>query len=58
MQDLSVNKGNATAKDVLELIEYIKQEVYKKFNVEIEPEIDIISCGRNKYKMKGFFGMV
>lgn len=37
-----VNNGNATSKDILDLIEYIKQEVYKKFNVEIEPEIQIV----------------
>lgn len=37
-----VNNGNATSKDILDLIEYIKEEVYKKFNVNIEPEIQII----------------
>ena len=37
-----INKGNATSKDVEELIKYIKQEVYKKFGKEIETEVEII----------------
>lgn len=37
-----INKGNATAKDVLELIEHIKKEVYQKFQKQIELEIEII----------------
>lgn len=37
-----VNKGNATAKDIIELIEYIKIKVYEKFGKRIEPEIKII----------------
>ena len=37
-----VNKGNATAKDVLELIEYIKKRVYEEFNKKIELEIEIV----------------
>lgn len=37
-----VNKGNATAKDVIYLIEYIKQVVYEKYKVKIETEIKII----------------
>ena len=37
-----INKGNATAKDVLELINIIKQKVYDKFNVKIETEIEIL----------------
>ena len=37
-----VNKGNATAKEILELIEHIKCEVYKKFNKKIELEIQIL----------------
>lgn len=36
-----VNKGNATAKDVLDLIEYVKKEVYNKFNKEIEMELEV-----------------
>lgn len=37
-----VNKGEATAKEVLELIQYIKQEVKKKTGYELEEEIQII----------------
>jgi len=37
-----VNKGNATAKDVLELIDIVKKKVYEKFNVNIELEIEIL----------------
>ena len=37
-----VNTGDATAKDVLELIKYIKQKVKEKFNVDIEEEIKIM----------------
>lgn len=37
-----INTGNATAKDVLELIEYTKKKVYEQCNKEIEVEIEII----------------
>ncbi len=37
-----VNKGNATAKDVLELAEIIKKKVYEKFNVKINLEFEIL----------------
>ena len=37
-----INKGNATAEDVLKLIEYTKEQVYKKFNKVIETEIEVI----------------
>lgn len=37
-----VNKGNATAKDVLELINIVKKKVYERFNVEIELEIEVL----------------
>lgn len=37
-----VNAGGATSRDILDLIEYIKKEVNKKFNVSIEPEIQIV----------------
>ena len=37
-----INEGNATAKDVLDLVEYVKKKVYEKFGVEIEEEIKII----------------
>ena len=37
-----INKGNATAKDVIKLIEYTKEQVYNKFKKKIETEIEII----------------
>ena len=37
-----INYNNATAKDVLELIKYIKEEVYKKFGIKIEEERKVI----------------
>lgn len=37
-----INKGNATAKEVLELVEYIKEKVSEKFNKKIELEIEVI----------------
>lgn len=37
-----INKGNATAEDVLKLVEYVKKEVYNKFDKKIELEIEII----------------
>ncbi len=37
-----VNSGNATSKDVLDLMDYVKQKVKEKFNVQLEEEIQII----------------
>ena len=37
-----VNKGNATAKDVLDLVKYIKEKVEEKFHKKIELEIKIV----------------
>ena len=37
-----INKGNATAKEVLELIEQVKDTIYKKFKKKIELEIEIV----------------
>lgn len=37
-----VNNGNATAADILKLIEVVKQEVYKKFSIMLEPEVKIV----------------
>ena len=37
-----VNAGNATAKDVLDLAKYVKEEVHKKFNKKIELEIEVL----------------
>ena len=37
-----INKGNAKAKEVIDLIEYIKEKVADKFGKEIELEVQII----------------
>lgn len=37
-----INKGKATAKDVLELVEYTKKEIKKKFDIDIELEILVL----------------
>ncbi len=37
-----VNKGGATAKDVLNLIEHIQKTVREKFGVDLEPEVRLI----------------
>lgn len=37
-----INKGNASAKDVLDLVKYIKDTIEKKFNKKIELEIEVV----------------
>jgi len=37
-----INKDNATAEDVIKLMEYTKEQIYNKFGKIIEPEIEII----------------
>ena len=37
-----INKGNATSKDIFELIKYTKQKVFEKFKVRIEEEVELI----------------
>ena len=37
-----VNRGNATAEDILNLMKYIQEKVKEKFNIYIEPEIRIL----------------
>ncbi len=37
-----VNKGNATAKDIWELIQYCQKVVYEKFGVALETEVKLI----------------
>ena len=37
-----INKGNATAKDILDLVDYVEKKVYEKFNKKIELEIEVI----------------
>jgi len=37
-----VNKGNATAKDVLDLADHVKKAVFEKFGKEIELEVEVL----------------
>ena len=37
-----INKGNATAKDILDLIKHIQDEVKKQFGVELHTEVRIV----------------
>lgn len=37
-----VNKGNATSKDVKELMQYVSDEVFRQFGIRIEPEIKML----------------
>ena len=37
-----VNKGNATATDVLDVIKHVQEVVLEKYNVKLEPEVRII----------------
>ena len=37
-----VNTGNATAEDVLNLVNYVKEKVFEKFGKEIELEIEVL----------------
>jgi UDP-N-acetylmuramate dehydrogenase len=37
-----VNAGNATAKDVLDLIQYIKEKIDELYSIKIETEVEII----------------
>ena len=37
-----INIGDATCKDVLDLIEYVKKKVYEKFNVKLQEEVVIL----------------
>lgn len=37
-----INTGNATAEDVLKLVDYITETVYKKFGKKIELELEVV----------------
>ena len=37
-----INKGNASAKDVIDLVKHIKKTVEEKFNKKIELEIEVV----------------
>lgn len=40
-----VNAGNATAKDVLDLIQYIKETILTSYGIKMETEVEIIGRG-------------
>ncbi len=40
-----INKGGATAQDVLDLIKYVQDRVYEEKNVKLEPEVRLITVG-------------
>lgn len=40
-----INKGGATAQDVLDLIKYVQDRVYEEKGVHIEPEVRLITVG-------------
>jgi UDP-N-acetylmuramate dehydrogenase len=42
-----INRGNATAKDVKELIAYIQKEVNDRFSVMLEPEVIFLEAGEH-----------
>jgi UDP-N-acetylmuramate dehydrogenase len=37
-----VNKGNATATDVLSVIQYVQEKVKEQFGVDLEPEVIVL----------------
>jgi UDP-N-acetylmuramate dehydrogenase len=37
-----INRGNATAKNVLQLIEHIIQTIDEKYNIRLEPEVQVV----------------
>ena len=37
-----INRGNATARDVLRLVQKIERKVKDKFNISLEPELEIV----------------
>ena len=42
-----INKGGATATDILELIRMIREKVYENSNVMLEPEVVILTAGED-----------
>ena len=37
-----INTGNASASDILELMEFVQETVFNTFNIELEPEVKIV----------------
>lgn len=46
-----INKGNASAKDVLEVIKHVQDTVLNKFNVKLETEVKIIGEEEEQCRM-------
>lgn len=44
-----VNVNHATAKDVLDLIEYVKKTIYEKYQIQMETEVEIVQSS-NSFK--------
>lgn len=44
-----INIGNATSSDVIRLMETVRNQVKKEFNVDLYPEIRIIESGKKEY---------
>jgi UDP-N-acetylmuramate dehydrogenase len=47
-----VNTGNATASDVLALMALAKEQVYRKFGIRLEPEIQIVASPKSRLRVK------
>ena len=45
-----VNAGNATARDVLDLIQHVKDTIYNLYEIKMETEVEII--GGRKIKAR------
>jgi UDP-N-acetylmuramate dehydrogenase len=37
-----VNKGNATARDVYDLIRHVQQTIFNQFGIEVETEVKML----------------
>jgi UDP-N-acetylmuramate dehydrogenase len=47
--NMIVNKGGATAKDIIKLASLIKKRVKNKFGIELKPEIQFVGFKRNPF---------
>ena len=45
-----INKGEATTKDIIDLICHIQKTVYQKYNVVLEPEVQFLGDGFKTYQ--------
>lgn len=37
-----INDDNATAKDIVNLLDFVSQQIYDEFNIELEPEVELV----------------